>query len=272
MTVKDLKDLIVECLKESDIPVGGSIARIKLKGFSQSTPDLQLQSHLDSITQKYDSVLHINAVAYKDHIELKELNATKDAPVGTGSSYMTELANLADSKQLQIKLVLAKKDYGAFDRKKTSSVARLKKFYERFGFKDKSGIMVREPKRLNELNSKRDNYVYYGFTKNQEDDIYEKVLKYLRLPDSLEKERIKNEFEALYQHLVGRNPVLKDIDVYRPNYKGKLTARMDLVFGAISGIPPEHIKDYIEVAEGKPDTLPKGSYTLNKGYFQLIKS
>lgn len=271
MTVKDLKDLIVECLNESDMPVGGLVSRIKLKGFSQSPPDDQLQTQLDSIAQKYYPSLYIKTIGYQDHIDLKELNATKDAPVGTGSSYMRELTQLADSKNLQIKLVLAKKDYGAFDRKKTTSVERLRKFYSKFGFKDKSGLMVREPNGLNERNTKVSNYSYYGFTQKQEDDVHDKIYRYHQIDDGFEKEKIKNEFETLYQYIVGRNPILNNIGIDQPNYKSKNTPSMDVVNGVISGIPPEDIKNFVELTKGAGGTYIPAGYERDKEETNYIK-
>lgn len=300
MTVKDLKDIIVECLNESDIPLGSKLGEIpldvlksrmvpsqpskaiKLVGFKRDEPDSQLQSELDALAGKYVPYLIVNLEGYKDSIKLRGVNASKDAPKGTGSSFMNDLIKLADEKGLMITLTPAVKGYGDKGFKKTSSYQRLVDFYKRFGFKSKYGktsyrpelsdTMFREPK-LNERNTKRDTYKYYGFTTNQEDELYDKLVNYHKTSDALEKERIEKEFETLYQYVVGRNPLLKDINIYQSDYKGKLTARMDLVFGVISGIPPEDIKDYIEVAKGAPVlTLPKTSYSLDSGYFKLIKS
>jgi len=294
MTVKDLKSLIIECLKENDVPMGSKVGEIppdvlksrmvpsqpskaiKLRGFKTEEPDPELQSKLDMIKQRYASHLSIDAIAYKDRIRLKGLNATEDAPKGTGSSYMQDLINLADSKGLLITLSLGYKGYGDMGFKKTSSTRRLTNFYRRFGFEDRnlktdvSDDMFREPK-LNEFNVKKDTYRYYGFTTNQEDEIANKLVKYHTLRSGLEKERIEQEFETLYQYVVGRNPVLKSINVYPSDYKGKLNPRMDLVFGVISGIPPEDIKDYIEFGKGAPAlTLPRSSYSVDN-YFKLIR-
>ena len=61
------------------------------------------------------------------------------------------------------------------------------------------------------------------------------------------KEAIKKEFETLYQYLVGRNRVLNLINIDQSDYLGINTPEMDVVYGAVSGIPPESIKDYVEV-------------------------
>ena len=312
MTKLDLKQIILECLNESDIPIGGLVGRvplsnlpiklkgfgskrepdisepeisepeseIKLTGFYKSDPDPNLQSKLKSLESKYQD-LDIYAVAYKDYIHLKHLVSKENAPKGTGSSYMNDLTQLADKNKVMITLTPAEK--GSFGRpgfKKTSSYSRLVNFYKRFGFKSKYGktsyrpdladVMFREPK-LNELNVKKDTFKYYGFTTKQEDEIAEKLVKYHKMPTGLEKERIEQEFETLYQYVVGRNPMLRTINVYPNDYKGKLNPRMDLVFGVISSIPPEDIMDYIEVAKGAPAlTLPRTSYSVDN-YFKLIR-
>lgn len=298
MTIQDFKSLIIECLEENDVPVGGKVGEIpldvlktrmvpsqpsraiKLRGFKTEEPDPELQKELDTLAHRYDSYLVINLIAYTDNIKLQGLNASKDAPKGTGSSFMRDLTDLADDKGLMITLTPAVKGYGDKGFKKTSSYQRLVDFYKRFGFKSKYGktsyrpdlsdTMFREPK-LNELNVKKDTFKYYGFTTKQEDEIAEKLVKYHKMPTGLEKERIEQEFETLYQYVVGRNPMLRTINVYPNDYKGKLNPRMDLVFGVISSIPPEDIKDYIEVAKGAPAlTLPRTSYSVDN-YFKLIR-
>ena len=89
MTIQDLKSLIIECLEENDVPVGGLVGRvplsnlpiklkgfgskrepeisepeseIKLTGFYKSDPDPNLQSKLKSLESKYQD-LDIYAVA-----------------------------------------------------------------------------------------------------------------------------------------------------------------------------------------------------------------
>ena len=178
MTIQDLKSLIIECLEENDVPVGGKVGRvplsnlpiklkgfgserepeseIKLTGFYKSDPDPNLQSKLKSLESKYQD-LDIYAVAYKDYIHLKQLVAKKNAPKGTGSSYMNDLTQLADNNKVMITLTPAEK--GSFGRpgfKKTSSYLRLVAFYKRFGFKSKyntksyrpdlADVMFREPR------------------------------------------------------------------------------------------------------------------------------
>ena len=313
MTKLDLKQIILECLNESDIPIGGLVGRvplsnlpriklkgfgsksepdinepeseIKLTGFDKSDPDPNLQSKLDSLESKYQDRLDIYAVAYKDYIQLKKLVAKKNAPIGTGSSYMNDLTELADDNNIMITLTPAKEgSFGTPGFKKTSSYTRLVKFYTRFGFKSKyskksyrpdlSDIMFREPRGINErYNEKVGSYKYYGFGTNDEDNIKKLVNTYHSTNDGLTKERIQNHFETLYYHLVGLNPVLNKINIDISNYKGKNTAMMDLVYGAVSGIPPEDIKNYIEKTKGDGGTnIPIGYVrdTNASNYIKLI--
>lgn len=282
MTVKELKDLIVECLIESDVPVGGKVGEIpidvlktrmvpsqpsraiKLRGFKTEEPDPELQKELDTLAHRYDSYLVINLIAYTDNIKLQGLNASKDAPKGTGSSFMRDLTDLADDKGLMITLTPAVKGYGDKGFKKTSSYQRLVDFYKRFGFKSKYGktsyrpdlsdTMFRDPKSsskpLNEFNIKVGKYTYDGFTSTQEDNIKRKIHLYHLTDNLARKEAIKKEFETLYQYLVGRNRVLNLINIDQSDYLGINTPEMDVVYGAVSGIPPESIKDYVEVTKG----------------------
>jgi hypothetical protein len=52
MTVQDLRDLILECLMESDVPVGGLVGRVKLSGWAfDEEPNPSLQSELNNCRQ-----------------------------------------------------------------------------------------------------------------------------------------------------------------------------------------------------------------------------
>ena len=276
MTVRELRELIIECLLESNGDLVGRIpldvlkkrsvpspVKIKLGGFKKETEDPVLQKELNSLNQRHSQHLDIKTFGFTDFIRLQTLNASEEAPKGTGSSYMRDLTRLADAKGLPIVLTPSiEGSFGGSGFKQTTGYERLVKFYKQFGFKDRTesplpdslkgipDIMYRLPEGLNERNKKVDNYRYYGFTDKDEDAINDKIEHYHTSHDGLEKERIKNYFETLYQYVVGRNPVLKDIDVYQRDYQGKDTARMALVYGAVSGIPPEDIKDYIEVTKG----------------------
>jgi hypothetical protein len=290
MTRQDLKSLIIECLNESDVSMGGKVGQIpldvlkqrmvpsqpsraiKLSGFKKEVPDPELQKELDSLSDRFSQHLNISMFGYTDHINLKTLNASKEAPTGTGSSFMRDLTKLADDKGLMITLTPAIKGYGGAGFKKTSSYQRLVNFYKRFGFKDKyskssyrpdlSDTMFREPKVLNERNVKVGPYKYYGFTEKDEDYIQSLVHRYHTSATETEKNKIKDEFESLYQKVVGSNPVLNRINITITDYKSKNTPVMDLVYGAVSGIPPEDIRNYIEITKGAGGTGIPSNYKL----------
>jgi hypothetical protein len=140
----------------NDIPQSRPAIKIKLVPFVKSTPNVQLQKQLTDLSKKYNTYLSTIAIGYDEYIKLDELLAKKDAPIGTGSSYMKELCKLADENKKIIILYTALKGFGGHSFKSTSSVARLKNFYKRFGFinnftratqKEKfPGDMLRMPK------------------------------------------------------------------------------------------------------------------------------
>ena len=103
--------------------------------------DPELQSKLDVLSDKYKDRLNTHAIAYKEYIDLDKILAKRDAPVGTGSSYMKELCDIADEHNRIIVLQTAptgyNKDKGSdyfAQFKITSDSDRLKRFYSRFGF------------------------------------------------------------------------------------------------------------------------------------------
>jgi hypothetical protein len=100
-----------------------------------SKPYSQVQNELNDLKKKYINYLDIGCYAYYGYIKLEWLLALKTAPIGTGSSYMKDLCNIADKYQLTILLHTSHKGYGNFDGfKKTTSEARIARFYKRFGF------------------------------------------------------------------------------------------------------------------------------------------
>ena len=64
---------------------------------------------------------------------------------------------------------------------------------------------------------------------------------------------------------------MKDINVYIRDYDKQKTPRMDLVLGAISGIPPEDIKNYIEVTKGLGGMNVPSGYELDPSAKRFIK-
>jgi hypothetical protein len=99
------------------------------------SPYRDVQSKLDELKRKYSKHLDVGCYAYYGYIKLEWLLALKTAPIGTGSSYMRDLCNIADEYKLTIMLHTSHKGYGNFDGfKKTTSESRIQKFYKRFGF------------------------------------------------------------------------------------------------------------------------------------------
>ena len=120
---------------------------------------------------------------------------------------------------------------------------------------------------MSTANVKVGDYKYYGFNSTEEQEIKDKVIQYHATKDETVKQSIRDKFEEYYQHIVGRNPILSNINVYPSDYDSKTTAVMDLVMGVISDIPPEDIKNYIEITKGKGGlNIPKG-YELDKDKF-----
>lgn len=120
---------------------GELIGKIDIKK-PDNTKDPELQVKLDALSSKYKDRLNTYAIAYNEYIDLDKILAKKDAPIGTGSSYMKELCALADEHNKIIVLQTAPRGYGKADKgsdyfskyKSTSSGERLKQFYSRFGF------------------------------------------------------------------------------------------------------------------------------------------
>lgn len=119
---------------------GRLIGRMDLN-LPPKTKDPELQSKLDALTDKYRDRLNTYAIAYKEYIDLDKIMAKKDAPIGTGSSYMKELCAIADDYNRIIVLQTAPTGYNSqkggdyFTQfKVTSGEDRLKRFYSRFGF------------------------------------------------------------------------------------------------------------------------------------------
>lgn len=129
---------------------------------------------------------------------------------------------------------------------------------------------------LQENNTNYSDYQYYGIKKNQEEEIQQLKQQYHQTTDKNIKQQILNKFEDYYQQIVGYNPILNKIDIIQPDYKGLNTPLMDLVHGVSSGIPPENIKDYIEVTKGIGGLNIPDGYRLDKSnknnYIKLIQN
>lgn len=101
------------------------------------------------------------------------------------------------------------------------------------------------------------NYKYNGLTPSVITSIATIIGKDKDSPDR--SEYIKT-IDKLYDQLVSKNPKLKDIETNIPDYRDVYFPKHDIVFGAISGIPPEDIKTYVEDSKGYG-----GVYLRDKG-------
>lgn len=114
------------------------------------------QKGLDALAEKHKDRVRASAHMRDKYVYLQDLAAKKGAAIGSGSAYMEDLVRFADAHGLTITLQTASRgDLGNSEYKRTTSGARLKKFYGRFGFKsnygkrsyraDLPGNMHREP-------------------------------------------------------------------------------------------------------------------------------
>ncbi len=78
-------------------------------------------------------------------IRLDMLKARRDAASGAGTRYMEGLCDVADRYGFTIVLQTATRGDLGGEFKRTTSVARLKQFYSRFGFTSNSGRMDYRP-------------------------------------------------------------------------------------------------------------------------------
>ena len=129
---------------------------------------------------------------------------------------------------------------------------------------------------LQENNTNFGEYQYYGIGKNQEEEIQQLKELYHQTTDKNIKQQILNKFEDYYQRIVGYNPILSKINIIHSDYKSRNTPLMDLVHGVSSGIPPQDIRDFIEITKGVGTlNLPSG-YKIDpnkKGkYIRLIQN
>lgn len=125
-------------------------------------PDVD--DELDSLIREFGDRLEARVSVHNDQVHLLSLHARIDAPPGTGSEFVSRLTSLADKHGLTLTLNTASKGdrYSQAGKtglkfKQTTSAARLKRFYRRFGFKsnyaarsyrsDLPGNMHRVPRR-----------------------------------------------------------------------------------------------------------------------------
>lgn len=129
---------------------------------------------------------------------------------------------------------------------------------------------------LQENNVNFGEYKYYGINPQYEENVQNLKQQYHQTSNKEVKKQIEQQFEEFYHHIIGRNPILNQINIIQPDYKSKNTPIMDLVHGVTSGIPPEDIKSYIEITKGVGSlNIPKG-YTTDKSkigkYFKVIQT
>ena len=130
------------------------------------------------------------------------------------------------------------------------------------------------------LSRKVGDYIYKGFTTADEYNVFSKIGKAY---DERNKEKGKSlldipkyvkYIDAVYDKLISNNPELKDIKVNVSGYNSATFPKHDIVFGALSGIPPEDIKYYVETTKGIGG-LYKGKNKLSldqsKNYISPLK-
>ena len=100
---------------------------------------MYVQEFQNYVRGKYG--IHFDLGPLKDGtVSLEGIQVPKDAPRGTGTAAMEDLVAWADKNGIMLTLSLGEKGYSPQEKwKKTSSQARLTKFYRRFGFVPNKG-------------------------------------------------------------------------------------------------------------------------------------
>ena len=124
---------------------------------SEQTDNPDIAALAQQIAQRYG--IHLELRQARDgSVDLEGIQVANDAPPGTGTKAMEDLVRWADANGVMLTLQFGEKGYAPNPEwKKTSSQARLKKFYARFGFRPNKGrykrfdlsmytSMYREPK------------------------------------------------------------------------------------------------------------------------------
>lgn len=89
-------------------------------------------------------------------------------------------------------------------------------------------------------------YVYYGFDAAYADKIHKLCIHYIYNQNPQLKELIRD----VYFYLLGRNPILKNINIDINNYNNKKTPELDIIHGVVSGIPPQDIEHFVVDTKG----------------------
>ena len=150
------------------------------------------------------------------------------------------------------------------------------------GYKNESlmNLFLESVKEMYIYDEKVGDYQYKGFSAEQEKDIFYKITMAF-------EERKKVDFklnslpnyvkyiENIYTKLISNNPELKNIRASVSGYNTSTFPKHDIVFGALSGIPPEDIKYYVETTKGKGG-MYKGKNKLDldqeKSYISPLKN
>lgn len=150
------------------------------------------------------------------------------------------------------------------------------------GYKSESfmNLFLESIKEIYLHDKKVGDYQYKGFTADQEKDVFYKISmafekRTQKDPDLKSVSDYVKYIESIYEKLVASNPELKDIQTNLSKYNIYTFPKHDIVFGALSGIPPEDIKYYVEVTKGKGG-MYKGKNKLDtddeKHYLSPLKN
>ena len=108
-------------------------------------------------------------------------------------------------------------------------------------------------------------YVYKGYTKSKETSIFNQIGKAFdirrnkSLPLLIQVPQYEKYIDEVYADLVKNNPELADIKTNVSNYGHWTFPKHDIVFGALSGIPPKDIKFFVENIKGTAMNLKSGT-------------
>jgi hypothetical protein len=111
------------------------------------------------------------------------------------------------------------------------------------------------------------NYKYKGLTPSVITSIATVIGRDKDLPD---RESYIKFIDKTYDELVSKNPELKNIETDIPDYRDVYFPKHDIVFGAISGIPPEDIKTYVEDSKGHGGVYLTSKGIATKNHIQYV--
>jgi len=129
-------------------------------------------------------------------------------------------------------------------------------------------------------NTKVGNTYYAGTSPEWEDYVNNLIVYYIHKANAEQKKKTVEILTNYYNQLIELNPVLKNININQIEYSApagwneedrKFLPLKDVVHGVASGIPPNDIKNYVEVAKGSGGkNIPKEyKKETGKQYVQL---